>query len=194
MLVRDIMKTRVSSIRAEASALTAARRMRDERIGCLPVTENRRLVGIITDRDLVVRCMAEDDEPGKTTISGVMSVETVCCDETQTDDQALALMRHHGLMRLPVLNRKGALIGLVSQRDLLTNLSTKQPHKVSFYKELISSDGHHRQVPVHVVYVTGTQDKHQAEMAAQAKLEKEMHVPHWSDVADGFTVDEPTTS
>ena len=103
-------------------------------------------------------------------------------------------MRQHGFMRLPVLDRKGVLVGLVSQRDLLTNLSTKQPHKVSFYKELISSDGHHRQVPVHVVYVTGIQDKHQAEAAAQAKLEKEMHVPRWSDVVDGFTVDEPTTS
>ena len=58
------MKTRVSSIRGEDTALTAARRMRDERIGCLPVTENGRLVGIVTDRDLVVRCMAED-EPGR---------------------------------------------------------------------------------------------------------------------------------
>lgn len=168
MLVRDIMKTRVSSIRGEDTALTAARRMRDERIGCLPVTENGRLVGIVTDRDLVVRCMAEDDEPGKTAISRVMSVETVCCEETQTDDQALALMRRHGLMRLPVLDRKGALVGLVSQRDLLTNLSTKQPHKVHFYKELISSDGHRRQVPVHVVYVTGAEDKRRAEAAVQA--------------------------
>jgi CBS domain-containing protein len=194
MLVRDIMKTRISSIPAEATALAAARCMRDERVGCLPVTDNGRLVGIVTDRDLVVRCMADDDEPGKTAVSRVMSVETVCCDETQTEDEALALMRQHGLMRLPVLNRKGALVGLVSRRDLLTNLSTKQPHKVSFYKELMSSDGHHRQVAVHVVYVTGAQDKRQAEAAAQAKLEKEMHVPRWSHVADGFTVDEPATS
>lgn len=65
MLVRDIMKTRVSSIRGEDTALTAARRMRDERIGCLPVTENGRLVGIVTDRDLVVRCMAEDTSRGR---------------------------------------------------------------------------------------------------------------------------------
>ena len=194
MLVRDIMKTRVSSIEAEATALTAARRMRDERVGCLPVTENGRLVGIVTDRDLVVRCMAEDDGPGTTAVSRVMSVETVCCDETQTDDQALALMRQHGFMRLPVLDRTGALVGLVSQRDVLTNLSTKQAHKISFYKELMSSDGHHRPVAIHVVYVTGAQDKNQAEAAAQAKLEKEMHVPRWSDVADGFTVDEPATS
>ena len=194
MLVRDIMKTRVSSIQAEDTALTAARRMRDERVGCLPVTESGLLVGIVTDRDLVVRCMAENSEPGGTAVSAVMSVETVCCDETQTDDQALALMRQHGLMRLPVRDRKGGLVGLVSERDLLTNLSTKQPHKVSFYKELISSDGHHRPVAVHVVYVTGAPDKRHAEAAAQAKLEKQMHVPRWSDIADGFTVDEPITS
>lgn len=194
MLVRDIMKTRVSSIQAGDTALSAARRMRDERVGCLPVTEGGNLVGIVTDRDLVVRCMAEVSEPERTAVSAIMSVETVCCDELQTDDQALALMRQHGLMRLPVLDRKGRLVGLVSERDLLTDLSTKQPHKVSFYKELVSSDGHHRPVPVRVVYVTGAPDKQHAEAAAQAKLEKDMHVPRWSDVADGFTVEEPVRS
>lgn len=125
MLVRDIMKTRVSSIPAGDTALSAARRMRDECVGCLPVIEGGNLVGIVTDRDLVVRCMAEDSEPERTAVSAIMSVETVCCDESQTDDQALALMRQHGLMRLPVLDRRGRLVGLVSERDLLTDLSTK---------------------------------------------------------------------
>jgi CBS domain-containing protein len=191
MLVRDIMKTRLSSIQADATALAAACRMRDDGVGCLPVTESGSLVGIVTDRDLVLRCIAEGYQPARTAISSVMSVETVCCYEDQTDDTALDLMRQHGLMRLPVLNRKGVLVGLVSQRDLLMNLSTKRPHKVSFYKELISSDGHHHQVAVHVVYVTGAQDKEHAEAVAKAKLQKEMNVPRWSDVADGFTLDEP---
>jgi CBS domain-containing protein len=191
MLVRDIIKTRFSSIETDETAFTAACRMRDDGVGCLPVTEKGRLVGIVTDRDLVLRCMAEDRKAAATAIHSLMSVETICCYEDDTDARAADLMREHGLMRLPVLNRKGDLVGLVSQRDILANLSTKKPYKVSFYKDVTSSTGHHHQVPVHIIYVTGAQDKEKAEAAAKAELQKEMHVARWSDAADSLTVDEP---
>jgi CBS domain-containing protein len=191
MLVRDIMKARFSSIEADETALAAACRMRDDSIGCLPVTEKGRLVGIVTDRDLVLRCMAEEREAATTAIHSLMSVETVCCYEADTDAQAADLMRQQGLMRLPVLNRKGELVGLVSQRDIIANLSTKRPYKISFYKDMTSSTGHHHQVPVHIIYVTGAEDKEEAEAVAKAELQKEMHVARWSDAADSLTVDEP---
>jgi CBS domain-containing protein len=191
MLVRDIIKTRFSSIEADETAFAAACRMRDDGVGCLPVTEKGRLVGIVTDRDLVLRCMTEDRKAAATAIHSLMSVETICCYEDDTDARAADLMRQHGLMRLPVLNREGDLVGLVSQRDILANLSTKKPYKVSFYKDVTSSTGHHHQVPVHIIYVTGAQDKEKAEAAAKAELQKEMQVARWSDAADSLTVDEP---
>jgi CBS domain-containing protein len=189
-MLRDIIKTRFSSIEADETALAAARRMRDDSVGCLPVTEKGRLVGIVTDRDLVLRCMAEDRKAATTAIHSVMSVDTVCCYKDEADARAVDLMRQHGLMRLPVLNRRGELVGLVSQRDILVTLSTKRPYKVSFYKDMTSSTGQHHQVPVHIIYVTGAQDKEEAEAAAKAELQKEMHVARWSDAADGLTVDE----
>lgn len=191
VLVRDIMKSRFSSIEADKTALAAACRMRDDSVGCLPVTEKGHLVGIVTDRDLVLRCMAEHREAATTAICSVMSVETVCCYEDEADAQAADLMRQHGLMRIPVLNRKNELVGLVSQRDILVNLSTKKPFKVSFYKDMISSTGHHHQVPVPIIYVTGARNKEKAETAAKAELQKEMHVAVWSDAADRVTVDDP---
>lgn len=192
MRVSDVMKKKFVSITSAAMAREAACQMRDHGVGCLPVTEKRRLVGLVTDRDIVVRCVAEGLEPERTAISQIMSVESVCCYDDQPQDDALELMRQHGLMRLPVLDRSGALVGLVSQRDFLGGLSTKTPYKISFYKDLTASSGQHRLVPVHVVYVTGTLDKEQAEKAAQAKLQKDMQVARWSDIADGFTVDDMT--
>jgi CBS domain-containing protein len=191
MLARDIIRSRFSSIEADETALAAACRMRDDGVGCLPVTEKGRLVGIVTDRDLVLRCMAENREAATMAIRSLMSVEIVYCYEDDTYGRAADLMRQHGLMRLPVLNRKGKLLGLVSQRDIIANLSTKRPYKVSFYKDVTSSTGHHYQVPVHIIYVTGAQDKEEAEAAAKAELQKEMRVARWSDAADGLTVDEP---
>jgi CBS domain-containing protein len=191
MLVRDIMKTRFSSIEADKTVLAAACRMRDDNVGCLPVTEKGHLVGIVTDRDLVLRCMAEDREAATTPICSVMSIETVCCYEDEADAQAADLMRQHGLMRIPVMNRENELVGLVSQRDILVNLSTKKPFKVSFYKDMISSTGHHHQLPVRIIYVAGERNKEKAETAAKAELQKEMHVAVWSDAADSVTVDDP---
>jgi len=190
MRVSDVMKRNFISITSGSTAWEAACVMRDHGVGCLPVTERRRLVGLVTDRDIVVRCVAEGLEPERTALSQIMSVESVCCYDDEPQEEALDLMRQHGLMRLPVLNRSGKLVGLVSQRDFQGGLSTKTPYKVSFYKDLTASSGQHRQVPVHVVYVTGTLDKEQAEKAAQAKLQKDMHVASWSDVADDFTVDD----
>ncbi|MCP5363773.1 MAG: CBS domain-containing protein [Hyphomicrobiales bacterium] len=190
MRVSDVMKRKFVSITSSATAREAACHMRDHGVGCLPVTEEDRLVGLVTDRDIVVRCVSEGLEPEYTAISQIMSVESVCCYDDQQQEDALDLMHQHGLMRLPVLNRSGKLVGLVSQRDFQGDLSTKTPYKVSFYKDITASSGQHRLVPVHVVYVTGTLDKEQAEKAAQAKLQKDMHVARWSDIADGFTVDD----
>ena len=56
---------------------------------------------------------------------------------------------------------------------------------------MISSTGHHHQLPVHIIYVTGAQNEEKAETAAKAELQKEMHVAVWSDAADSVTVDDP---
>jgi CBS domain-containing protein len=191
MFVRDIMKRHFSSIAAGATVLAAAVRMRDDAVGCLPVTEQGRLVGIVTDRDLVLRCLAEGHAPETTAVGSIMSVETVCCHDDDTDGAVAERMRRHGLMRLPVLNRKGVLVGLVSQRDLLRQLSTKRPFTVSFFRDMTSSTGHHHRVPVHIVYVTGAENQDAAAAAAQAKLQGDLHVSRWTDAADSFTVDPP---
>jgi CBS domain-containing protein len=119
MLVRHIMTEGVQCIRPETTIREAARRMRDLNVGALPVCgDNDRLSGIITDRDIAVRAVAEQRDPQSTQVREVMTAGIVYCYDDQDVGEAAELMEEKQLRRLAVLNRSKRLVGIVSLGDL----------------------------------------------------------------------------
>jgi CBS domain-containing protein len=102
---------------ATASLADAAQRMKEEDVGSLPVVEEDRLVGILTDRDIVLRVVAERINPDSVKVGDVASKELVTVEPEQSLDDALALMAHHRVRRLPVVE-EGRLIGMLAQADV----------------------------------------------------------------------------
>jgi CBS domain-containing protein len=119
MHVRDVMTAGAECVSPSTSLYEAAQKMRDFDIGPLPVCGNKdRLVGIVTDRDITVRGVAEGLDPRTTTVQDVMTSDVVCCFEDQDVQDAAWLMQDRQVRRLVVLNRDKRLTGIVSLGDL----------------------------------------------------------------------------
>jgi CBS domain-containing protein len=116
MKVRDIMSATVDSIDARTTISHAARRMADDDIGALPVLSEGKLVGIVTDRDIIVRAVAEG-LPGSATIRRVMTPRVECCAPGDDVCTVLALMSREQVRRMPVCNADDDVIGIVSLAD-----------------------------------------------------------------------------
>ena len=115
--VRDAMTQDPRSIGASASVVEAARLMREQHIGSLPVTEDERLVGMITDRDITTRVVAESAVPEATSVGDVYSRDVISVEPDKDLDEALKLMARHQVRRLPVVEN-GRLVGMVAQADI----------------------------------------------------------------------------
>jgi CBS domain-containing protein len=118
MLVRDIMTTNFQIATTDMSLRDAARMMRDGDFGYLPVGENERLRGAVTDRDIVVRAVAEGLDPDATTIAEVLSEQIVYCFEDDEIAEAADVMKLEQIRRLAVLNGDKRLVGVVSLGDI----------------------------------------------------------------------------
>jgi CBS domain-containing protein len=116
-IVRDAMTEDPQSIGASASVVEAARLMREGHIGSLPVTEDERLVGMITDRDITTRVVAESAAPETTSVGDVYSRDLISVEPDHDLDEALELMARHQVRRLPVVEN-GRLVGVVAQADI----------------------------------------------------------------------------
>jgi len=124
--IRDIMTPNPRSVDAQATVVEAARVMRDENVGIVPITEGDRLVGTVTDRDIAVRVVAEGRNPESTTVGEIASRELVTIDPQQDLDEALRLMARHQVRRLPVVEEDGKLVGIVAQGDIALHASDEQ--------------------------------------------------------------------
>jgi CBS domain-containing protein len=118
MIVKEVMSGHVQWIVPEISISEVARIMRDNGIGCIPVGENDRLVGMITDRDITCRAVAAGDDLSAVTARDVMSQGMFFCFEDEGIDKAARLMREKEIHHLTVLNRQKRMVGLVSLGDL----------------------------------------------------------------------------
>ena len=116
--IREAMTSNPCSIDADKSVAYAAKMMRDEDVGIAPVVEGDRLVGVLTDRDIAVRVVAEGLDPEKVKVSEVASRDVVTLDPQQDLDEALRLMARHQVRRLPVVEEDGRLVGVVAQADV----------------------------------------------------------------------------
>ena len=116
--VRDVMTADPVSLPPDASATEAARQMRDHDTGALLVVEGQDLRGIVTDRDIVVRAIAEGRDPGSTKVGEIASKDLITVDPQQELAEALRLMAQYQVRRLPVVEEDGRLAGIVAQADI----------------------------------------------------------------------------
>jgi CBS domain-containing protein len=118
MQIREIMTRDPVVTPPDTTLKEAAKVMRDLDSGVLPVGEDDRLLGILTDRDITIRATAEGKDPNSTPVREVMSSEVVACFEDEDEQEAAAKMQEHQLRRLVVLDRDERLVGIVSMGDL----------------------------------------------------------------------------
>jgi CBS domain-containing protein len=118
MQINDIMTQYVEVISPEISIQEAAKQMRSLDVGVLPVCNGDRLVGMLTDRDLTIRAVANGRDPKTTTVEEAMTAEVAYCFEDQDTEEAERVMEKHQIRRLAVLARDKRLVGIVSLGDL----------------------------------------------------------------------------
>ena len=115
--VRDAMTENPRSIAASASVVEAARLMREAHVGSLPITDGDTLLGMITDRDITTRVVAEAADPNTTSVEDVYSRDLISVEPDNDLEEALGLMARHQVRRLPVVE-DGRLVGIVAQADI----------------------------------------------------------------------------
>jgi CBS domain-containing protein len=115
--IRELMTLNPVSMPGTASVQEAARAMRDHDIGDVIVIEHHQVCGIVTDRDIAVRIVAEAQDPATTTLADICSHALLTVTPTDSVEQAMRLMRLHAVRRLPVVEA-GEAVGIVSLGDL----------------------------------------------------------------------------
>jgi CBS domain-containing protein len=118
MFARDVMTPGAEWIAPDLPLAEVGRIMRDKCIGCLPVGENDRLIGIITDRDLACRAVADGVDPNTTQARQAMTQGITWCFEDQSLDEIAQVMEQKQIHHLPVLNSQKRMVGIVSLSDL----------------------------------------------------------------------------
>jgi CBS domain-containing protein len=127
--IRDLMTENPSSCERGTPVAEAAKVMARENVGSVPVVEGDKLVGVVTDRDLVVRLLAEGRDPQSTTVGEVASSEPVTLSPDDGLDQALQLLARHQVRRLPVVEGE-RLVGIVAQADIARHADEVQTGEV----------------------------------------------------------------
>jgi CBS domain-containing protein len=116
--IKDVMTSNPCSIDADKSVAYAAKMLRDENVGVAPIVEREKLIGMLTDRDIAIRVVAEGRDPAQVTVRDVASKQVVTIDPQQDLDEALRIMAKHKVRRLPVVEEDGKLVGVVAQADV----------------------------------------------------------------------------
>jgi CBS domain-containing protein len=118
MKVKDAMHQCAEWVEPQTPIDEIARKMRDLDIGAIPVGENDRLIGMVTDRDIACRAVANGTDPGKLTARDVMSKGILYCRETEDLEDAMRIMEQKQVRRLPVINDKKRMVGMLSLGDV----------------------------------------------------------------------------
>jgi CBS domain-containing protein len=126
MKVSELMTPDVEIVRPDDTLHTAAKMMADLDTGALPVGENDKLVGMITDRDITIRAVAEGRDPDTAKVRDAMSEHIRFCFEDEDAQEVSRKMSQWAVRRLPVLNRDKRLVGIVSLGDLATGGAEKE--------------------------------------------------------------------
>ncbi|BCB76563.1 hypoxic response protein Hrp1 [Phytohabitans flavus] len=134
---RDVMHVGAECIAPQHTLAEAAQKMRDKHVGSLPIQDDdESLTGIITDRDIVVRCIAEGRDPQAMTAGELAQGIPIWVDAQADIEDVLAIMEDNAIRRLPVLDDEQRIVGMISEADLATHL---REHAVSQYTTSIYS-------------------------------------------------------
>ena len=123
MLVKEVMSPKVEWVAPEVTVAESAKKMREFKIGCLPIEENGKLVGMVTDRDITCRAVAEGRDPKLMKVRDLMSTEVFSCYEDNDIDVAAKMMQDKGIARLPVFDRTDHMVGMLSLGDVSMHCS-----------------------------------------------------------------------
>ena len=116
--IKDVMTSNPCTIDAEKSVAYAAKMLKEEGVGLAPIVEGDKLIGMLTDRDIAIRVVAEGRNPDQTKVREVASKQVVTIDPQQDLNEALRIMAKHQVRRLPVVEEDGKLVGVVAQADI----------------------------------------------------------------------------
>jgi CBS domain-containing protein len=142
MKVNEIITHDPEVIRPETALIEAAQKMKSMDIGMLPVCDGDRLVGVITDRDIAVRGVAQGYDPKTARVQEVMTPEVIYCFDDEDVKDVAKKMEEKQVRRLPVLNREKRLVGIVSLGDLAVR--TGKEKLAGEVLERVSEPGHLR--------------------------------------------------
>lgn len=127
---RDVMTKDPTCAVPDDTVAEVARLMKDKDIGPVPIVEShgsKRLLGIVTDRDLAIKVVAEGRDPQSTRVGDVMTGDVVTCRDDDDIDVALNAMSRHQLRRIPVVDDGNMLLGIIAQADIATRMN--EPEK-----------------------------------------------------------------
>ena len=116
--IRQLMTVRPRTVKVGDTIVEAAKVMRGEDSGIAPIVDGDRLVGVLTDRDIVTRVIAAERDPRLVKVEEIASLNLVTVDPDQGLEEALRLMAQHQIRRLPVVEEDGRLIGIVAHADV----------------------------------------------------------------------------
>jgi len=135
---KEIMTKNPRCCAPSDSLQTAAQKMRNEGVGSILVCEleTMKLLGIITDRDIVVKEVAQGVNPREAIVGYAMTSNPYSCDENEDVGEAIDIMTEHQIRRLPILNKDGQLVGIISQGDIA--IRNQEPQKTAQVVEKIS--------------------------------------------------------
>ena len=122
--IADIMTRSVAAVGRDETLQAAARRMREMDVGALPVTDGRAMAGMVTDRDIAIRGVAEGMVAQEALVADVMTEEVAFCNETDSVEAVMAQMGDAQVRRLPVLGANREIVGIVALADLATRQSS----------------------------------------------------------------------
>lgn len=128
--INEVMTAGPTTVGASTPVAEAARLMKADDVGSVPILEDGKLAGVLTDRDIVVRVVADGLDPQSTTAGEVASRDPVTVDPQQDLGEALRLMAEHQVRRLPVVAEDGRLVGMVAQADVAREASPEQTGQV----------------------------------------------------------------
>jgi len=133
MLCNEIMTTNPEFCLPSDPVMKAAQLMKSQDVGPIPIVEdknNKKLTGIVTDRDLAIKIVAEARDPKTTRVKDVMTDDVVTCKENEDVNKALKLMQDYQVRRIPVVDKGDHLLGIIAQADVATRLGSRTTGKV----------------------------------------------------------------
>jgi CBS domain-containing protein len=124
MKIKDIMTKEIACVDTKSSAADAARKMKNQNVGSVLVIDENQLKGLVTDRAIATKAVAEDKDPRNVPVTEIMTREIVGCSEDDDVFDALQTMGKNRIRRLPVVNEQSQLVGVVSMADIAEQMKT----------------------------------------------------------------------